>query len=140
MRRRRFLCAVAQVQKSGSKKKMKHSKIFLAFTLGCLITLIIGRIAVRVRAQDEGGPVSVCVAQDGVLRVAPYEAGCPAGQRRLLLKKADSIVDLGKKEKRDEDTSSIDKTILEDLNRRLIKLEGMDCAALGKSRVVAPFE
>jgi hypothetical protein len=121
---------------------MKHCKIFLAFGLGCLFASVVGRLAVHVRAQDEGGPVHVCVAQDGVLRVVPYAAGCPQGQRSLLLKKADSTVDLGKpkEKKKDEDTSSLDKTILEDLNRRLIKLEGMDCAALGKSRVVAPFE
>ena len=120
---------------------MNRCKLFLAFTLGCLVTSLIGQVTVHVKAQDDDGPVHACVAQDGVMRVVPYTDGCPPGQRDVMLKKADAKIGFDKpKEKTDQDSSSLDKTILEDLNRRLINLESLDCAALGKSKVVAPFE
>ncbi len=120
---------------------MKHEVIFLAFAFGCLFPLTNGCAAVPVGAQDEGGTLHVCVTQDGVMRIVPNSAACPQAQRSLLLQKADSSVDLDQpKEKKSEDTSSIDKTILDDLNRRLNKLENMECASIGKNRVVAPFE
>jgi len=119
---------------------MKKLIIFLAFAFGCLFPLALGRTA-DATAQDEGGPVHVCVAPDGVMRIVPFSATCPEGQRSVILQKADSTVDLDQeKEKKGEGSSSIDKTILNDLNRRASKLENMDCASIGKSKVVAPFE
>ena len=119
---------------------MKRLNIILAFVFGCLAAAIIGKVAVRVGAQadGEGGIVHVCVAQDGVLKIAAPTAVCPNGQRSLLLKRADSDVDLDKP--KDKETPPVDKAKLDDLDQRLKKLEGTDCAALGKSRVVAPFE
>jgi hypothetical protein len=107
--------------------------------IGMVIASVI--TAVDVRAQDEGGTIRVCVAQNGVMRVVPFSAACPQGQRSLLLQKADSTVDLDQPKEKKSENGLIDKTILEDLNRRLNKLENMDCgASLGKSRVLAPFE
>jgi hypothetical protein len=120
---------------------MKKVTIFLAFALGCLLPLTSGHTSINVSSPDEGGPVYVCVTQDGAMRIVPFSAACPQGQRRVILQKADSTVDLDQaKEKKKEDKSSIDKTILDDLNRRLRKLENMECASIGKNRVVAPFE
>jgi hypothetical protein len=98
-------------------------------------------IAGDLRAQDESGTIRVCVASDGVMRIIPFSGSCPQGQRSLSLQKADSTVDLEPaKEKNNEDISSVDKTILNDLNRRLNKLENMHCGAmLDKSTVLAPF-
>jgi hypothetical protein len=133
--------AVGRMNVHQGVKAMKRWKLFLAFTLGCLVASLIGQVTVDVKAQDDDGPFHVCVAQDGVMRVVPYTDGCPTGQRSVMLKEADAKIGFDKpKEKTDQDTSSLDKTILEDLNRRLINLESLDCAALGKSKVVAPFE
>jgi mRNA-degrading endonuclease RelE of RelBE toxin-antitoxin system len=115
-------------------------KILLAFVIGISSTSFIGRIAVHVKAQAAVGPIHVCAAQDGVLHVVPYTAGCPPGQRRLLLKRANSAANTEKPKDKTLPDTSLDKAKLEDLNRRLIKLEEMGCAAFGKRRVVAPFE
>jgi hypothetical protein len=113
-------------------------KILLTFVPGFLVASMIELVVVPVKAQDVHGPVHVCVAKDGVLKGVPYAAGCPQGERSLLLKKAHASG--GGEVKKSENTSSIDKTSLEDLNRRLIKLEELGCAAFGKRRVFAPFE
>ncbi len=115
-------------------------KIFLALVLGFSFTAILGPVAVRVKAQDWRGPIHVCVAQDGVLHVVPYAAGCQQGQRSLLLKKASASGASDKPNDKTPTDTTLDKGKLEDLNRRLIKLEEMGCAAFGKRRVVAPFE
>jgi hypothetical protein len=102
------------------------------------LTSMIGRVVVPVEAQTEGGPVHVCIAKDGILHVVPYAAGCPKDQRSLLLKRSDASH--GEEAEKSKSTSSLDKTRLEDLNRRLINLEELGCAAFGKRRVFAPFE
>lgn len=110
---------------------------------GCLLPLIIWRCAAQVSAQDEGGTIHACVAQNGVMRIIPFSSVCPADQRSVLLQKPDSTVDVDQpkdKGKKDEGLSPADKAILDDLGRRLSKLENMDCSSIGKSRVVAPFE
>src|SRR6185295_6417584 len=104
-------------------------RIFLALVLGSLFTSIIGRVVVHVNAQDERGPIHVCVAQGGVLHVVPYADGCPQGQRSLMLKRANTAGNSEKpKDKTPQDTS-LDKAKLEELNRRLIRLEDLGCAA-----------
>src|SRR4051812_28040030 len=121
---------------------MKKANIFLAFALGCLSPLTVGRVAVRLGAQgrDEGGNIHVCVGEDGVLRRAGLTTPCPVGQRSLLLERA-GTADAGKPdEEQGGDSAQIDKAILDDLSRRLDKLESQDCASPGKSRVVEPFE
>lgn len=116
--------------------------LILAFAFGCLLPLIIGHNAVHVSAQDEGGSMHVCVDKDGALHNASLAATCPAGQRSYLIKKSDSTTDLDQpkeKEKKNEDEAAIDKAILDDLNRRLNKLENEECFSPGQSKVVAPF-
>jgi hypothetical protein len=122
---------------------MKIVTIFLAFVLGCLLPLIVWRGTSLVSAQDDGGPVHACVAQNGAIRVVPLTAACPADQQSVLLQKPDATVDVdqgkGKKKNNDE-LSSADKAILNDLDSRLHKMEAMDCSSIGKNKVVAPFE
>ena len=43
------------------------------------------------------------------------------------------------KEKEKENESQIDKTIVDELNRRLNNLENQNCFSPGQSKVVAPF-
>src|ERR1035437_4016711 len=114
---------------------MKNSKIILAFALGCLVTLAIGRLVVHVRAQgdDQGGNIHLCADKDGVMRLTAPTATCPNGQRSLVLKKASSDAQV------DEPKENPDEKKLEDINRRLQKLENMGCAGLAK-RITAPFE
>lgn len=122
---------------------MKKARILFAFVLGCLVTSIIGPVVIHVSAQgqNESGNIHVCADKTGVLRIVAPAETCPNGQRSLLLKKATSDVDLDQpKEKQNEGLSQIDQTILEDLNRRLMKLESEDCSSFGKSKVVAPFQ
>jgi hypothetical protein len=122
--------------------KIKRPKILLAFALGFLLTSIVGRRALHVRAQGEGqgGILHVCVDKDGVLRMVAPTATCANGETSLLLKRSDSTVDLDQpKEKQQAQDTSIDQTILDDLNRRLSKLENMECGSIGKNKVVAPF-
>jgi hypothetical protein len=120
---------------------MKKPKILLAFALGFLLTPIIGRKVVHVRAQgdSQGGKIHACVDKDGVLRMVALTAPCPNGERSVLLERANSNVDM-KLPKEKKDTSSVDKTILDNLNQRLRKLENMECGSIGKNRVVAPFQ
>jgi hypothetical protein len=123
--------------------KIKGPKILLAFALGFLLTSIVGRKVLHVSAQGDGqgGILHVCVDKDGVLTMVAPTATCANGQRSLLLKKSDSTVDLDQaKEKHQAQDTSIDQTILDDLNRRLSKLENMECGAIGKNKVVAPFQ
>jgi hypothetical protein len=119
---------------------MKKIKILLAFALGCLVTLIFARLEFSVSAQGNENPiVHVCVGADGVLRMVDPTATCPDGQRSMLLKRAEPDVDADKPKGNDQ-PSPIDQAKLDELNRRLKKLESMDCSSLGKSKVTAPFE
>lgn len=115
-------------------------KIVLALVLGCLATEVASLIVRRVGAQNESGPVHVCVAQDGVLHVVTYASGCQQGERSLMLKRAKPQVGQQKPKEKNGDETTLDRAKLEDIHRRLIKLEEMGCAAFGKRRVVAPFE
>jgi hypothetical protein len=113
-------------------------KSLVAINLGFFVTSTTGGVGVPAKAQDPGGPIQACVAKDGLLIVVPYPAGCQPGQRSLLLKRPDASG--GDEAGKSEETSRIDKAKLEDLNRRLIKLEALGCAAFGKRRAFAPFE
>src|SRR6476646_3238129 len=111
-------------------QKMKTVIMFLAFTFGCLLPLMIWRGSALVSAQDEGGTVHACVASNGVMRVIPFSSVCPPDQRSILLQKPDSTVDVDqqKDKKKIDDLSSADKAMLNDLGRRLSKLEELDCS------------
>ena len=117
-------------------------KILLAFALGCFLGLPMVRIAIRAHAQGTklGGDVHVCADKNGLLHMAPPAGGCPNGQRSLIIKNAISPVQLDKPKNKTPDEISLDRTKLEDINRRLAELEEMGCQSLGKRRVVAPFE
>jgi hypothetical protein len=121
---------------------MNRLKILLAFALGCLLSSPTGRIAIRAHAQgrSQGGDVHVCADKNGMLRMVAPAALCPAGQRSLIIQNAIPNVDVDKPKNKTPEDTSLDKARLEDINRRLIKLEELGCAALGKRRVVAPFE
>lgn len=120
---------------------MNPLKTFLAFALGFLITALIGPAVTHISAQGQSD-THVCVDSGGVLRMIPLDSTCPKGQLSFILKHAgDTDVDQDKpKETKTGDLSQIDKAILNSLDRRLKDLEGLNCVAPGKSRVVAPFE
>ena len=116
---------------------MKHLRIALAFAAGCATTAAIVWITAGVHAQASfQNAVPVCVAEDGVMRVAT--GSCPPGQRSLYLKKAGEEV-----EKVDDpgDKPQADKQ-LSDLERRIKSLESsaLERTTTGRSTVVAPFE
>jgi len=115
-------------------------KIVIAVILGCVATSVLWMIVGHVNAQDQSGPVHVCVAQDGILHVVPFASGCKPGERSLSLKRAVPQSGGEKPKKNNNDQTTLDGPTLQDINRRLIKLEEMGCAAFGKRRVVAPFE
>jgi hypothetical protein len=123
---------------------MNPLNIMLAFALGFLITSIIGPVVTHVSAQGQGQSedIHVCIDSGGVLRMIPLTAACPSGQQSFILKHAgDADIDVDKpKDKKTGDLSPTDKAILNNLDRRLKDLEGLNCTAPGKSRVVAPFE
>jgi hypothetical protein len=125
------------------RKAMNPLKIILAFALGLLVTSVIGPLVTHVSAQGQSqSDIHVCMDSGGVLRMIPLSATCPNGQQSFILKHAgDADVDVDKpKDKKTGDLSQIDKAILKELDLRLKELEGMNCDAPGKSRVVAPFE
>jgi len=115
-------------------------KLVLALVLGCAATLVFSRVIGHVNAQDQTGPIFVCVGQDGVLHVVPFASGCQPGERRLSFKRANPQGTKAKPQENKSNESNLDKAELEDIHRRMIKLEEMGCAAFGKRRVVAPFE
>jgi hypothetical protein len=121
---------------------MDRLKILLAFALGCLLNSPIGRIAMPAHAQgsSQGGDVHVCANKNGVLRMVAPAAPCPSGQRSLMIKNAISDPGQDKPRNTTPEGTSLDKAMLEDANRRLIQLEELGCGALGKRKVIAPFE
>ncbi|RPI57729.1 MAG: hypothetical protein EHM55_00685 [Acidobacteria bacterium] len=115
---------------------MKHLSTWLAFGAGSATTAGVLWLTAAVYAQ--GGyqnAVHVCVAGDGVMRVAT--GTCQPGQRSLYLKKAGEEI-----EKADEpdDNTQNDKR-LADLERRIKILESPAVTrTTGRTTVVAPFE
>jgi hypothetical protein len=122
---------------------MNTAKIFFGFVLGCIVTSIIGPVVVRVRAQSQTqttGSAHVCADKDGVLRMIGLTADCPAGQRSFVFKTTGALGADQPKEAKSGDTSQIDQAMLEQLNRRISKLENEESSTPGKSKVVAPFQ
>lgn len=124
---------------------MKTAKRILLFVLGSFASLIVRHGIVDVAAQGgaQGGNVYACVDKDDVMRVVSQAAGCPSGQRRVVLGNAVSGDASGNPENKTSDKSpnpSMDQAKLKELNTRLIKLEEMGCAALRANKVVEPFE
>ena len=124
------------------KRPARHLSIAVAFVLGCGLTAIVAMATAPMEAQaGEGGYILVCADAGGVLRVIAPTATCPAGQRTIVLKKADSDLDIDTpKDKDGKDASPVDAQRLEELTRRVAKLEEMGCAAVSKNKVVAPFQ
>ena len=115
----------------------KYLRMGLAFAAGCVTTAGVVWITAAVQAQNGyQNAIPVCVAEDGVMRVAT--GSCPPGQRSLYLKKAGEEA-----EKVDDpaDKEHADKR-LSDLERRIKGLESaaQDRTTTGRSTVVAPFE
>lgn len=75
------------------------------------------------------------------MRMVAFATTCASGERSFLLRNAtpDGPSDSPKQSQQPQDPS-IDQTILNDFNRRLVKLENMDCGAIGKDKVAAPFQ
>ncbi len=101
-------------------------------------------IVPAVRAQGPeytSDAIKVCIAGDAVLRLVELSAGCPDGQRSLLLKK--KILEPNPPPPGDEQKtngSSIDKKKLDDFERRLKDLESSPARRVAGNSIVAPFE
>jgi hypothetical protein len=121
---------------------MNRLSIFAAFAFGSLLSWPLGGIAIRTHAQgkSEGGDLHVCADKNGMLRRVAPRAPCPNGQRSLVIQNAISDLDADKPQNKTPGDISLDRARLEDINRRLAELQELGCAALGKRRVVAPFE
>ncbi len=101
--------------------------------------------AVEVHAQANAEPlIHACAADDGVLRLTPVGQACPAGQKSLLFKRAESDLDPPKGDepasKKAEACPAVDKDMVAELENRLKALENSGRDTTGPSRVVAPFE
>jgi hypothetical protein len=114
---------------------MKHLNTWLAFGAGCATTAVFAWLGVAAHAQaGNQNAIHVCVAEDGVLRLAG--ASCPPGQRSLYLKKAGEEA----QEAKEPDTKPQEDKRLSDLERRIKSLESSTEQRTGRSTVVAPFE
>lgn len=121
---------------------MNRSGGMRSFVLGFLITSITATVIhVRAQAGASGGGIHACVGSGGVMRMVAFATTCASGERSFLLRNAtpDGPSDSPKQSQQPQDPS-IDQTILNDFNRRLVKLENMDCGAIGKDKVAAPFQ
>jgi hypothetical protein len=118
---------------------MKRCSV-LAFTVGCLASAVFAWFAADLRAQGPEG-IHVCVAPDGVMRLAPGPQ-CPAGHESLYFKKPEIEIKAPDPVSGSSTNcgASIDKVRLAELERQLKNLE--DAAIRGElgNRVVAPFE
>ncbi|MCC6869042.1 MAG: hypothetical protein IT522_09480 [Burkholderiales bacterium] len=88
--------------------------------------------------------IQACVAPDGVLRLARLGTTCPAGQQRVLFKRAESDATAPPADdaaaKPGATCTASDEAALVALGRRLQALEGAGRGTIGPSRVTAPFE
>lgn len=120
---------------------MNRLTIFLAFALGFFLGSPMGSMTVPARAQGNSqSDVHACVDKNGVLGMVDLSAACPSGQQSLMIKNATPDLNLDKPEDKSPDDTTLDKATLEDVNRRLAKLEEEGCAALGRRKAVAPFD
>ena len=87
---------------------MTFIKTASTFLSGCAVAFVCGALTADLRAQGGDEAIHVCVAEDGVMRLA--SGTCPAGQSSLQLKRAGEEA-----EKPDEPKEPEDKSKLEDL-------------------------
>ena len=121
---------------------MKNVRIVHSVVLGCVVSSLIGRIEIEAHAQvnAQAPNIHVCADKNDVLRIAAPDAPCPKGQRSLILQTVLSGVEPEKPKDTTPNDITLDRAALDDINRRLSKLEELGCAALEKRKVVAPFE
>ena len=121
---------------------MNRPTVLLAFVIGCLLNLLLGRAVIYAQApgNSQGGYVHACAGQDGVLRMVALTASCPSGQRSLMMENVTWEFEQNPPIDKNPDGITLDKATLEDINRRLAELEKLGCTAIGKRRVVAPFD
>lgn len=121
---------------------MRYVNRFPVLIFGVTATLVLGWLTADVSAQrgDEEG-IHVCVAADGVLRLAESTAICPPGEKSLYLAKPGAEeIETPEEEPDSKDSESIDEHKLADLERRIKAMEHQaDGRSIG-NRVVAPFE
>jgi hypothetical protein len=120
---------------------MKHFKTFAAFACGCAAATVLAAPHVAARRGDDA-VVHVCAAQDGVLRLAPPSAACPAGQKSLLLKRAEADAEAPRPEnenKAEAGQSAATQRRIGELERQVKALEELAAHNELGSKVVAPF-
>jgi len=122
---------------------MNRPTVLLVFVIGGLLTLLLGRAAIYAQqpGKSQAGYVHVCAGgQDGALRMVALTAACQRGQRSLMLENVTSEYEQSPPIDKNPDDITLDRATLQDVNRRLAELEKLGCTAIGKRRVVAPFE
>jgi len=123
---------------------MKSLKVVFAITFGYGLATILcpGVVNLSALGQSQDPAIHVCADSGDVLRQVPLSAICPNGTQSLFLKGAGGPdVDAGKPNGQNPaNLTPADKTILDNLNRRLKDLETLNCTAPANSKVVAPFE
>ena len=121
---------------------MKWLDACSVFASGCVATALVTWLVPAVRAQGAeytSDAIKVCVADDGVLRMVDLSAGCPDGQRTLLLKKKNIEPNPAPDEAK-MGIPSLDKRRLDELERRLKDLESSPARRVAGNSIVAPFE
>lgn len=126
---------------------MTTIRSMLAFAAGAFAAVGVMWGAVEVRAETKLDPViHACADQAGVLRLTPLASECPAGQRSLLFRRAESALPSAPKpdkqtSKRADSCPATDRDEIAALQARLKALESAaGHGSQGPSRVAAPFE
>lgn len=119
---------------------MKPFNIFLAAVFAFVTAGLHSGLASDVHAQGREGAIHVCVAEDGVLRLAAVDSMCPAGQKSLYLATGGDLANKSAAPKPDDPQSASLQRRLVELEQRVKDLE--DAAGRGElgQKVVAPFE
>jgi hypothetical protein len=116
---------------------MNKLSTWLAFAAGCATIGVVAGLGALLHAQaGYQNAIHVCVADDGVMRIAA--GSCPPGQTSLYLKKAG---DEAEKPDEPDEKAEQDEKRMSELERRIQQLEGEKSdRTTGRSTVVAPFE
>lgn len=126
----------------------RRPEIIISFAAGCVVTTIVGLIAVDVDAQkilfDATVAVHVCGAEGGTLRMVDVSAPCGPAEKSMLVKKAGADIDYNDQTQgkpragNDTTTSSTDQQKLAELEQKVAELEN-DANREIAHKVVAPF-
>lgn len=121
---------------------MKSTRLNAQTAFGFTAAAALGWFGPTAFAQLAGDQpvIYVCAAGDGVLRLIPPGASCPAGESRLRLKRAEGDLEPPKSDADSGKGACPDSSKLEELARRLQDLEDATSEGGVTKRVTEPFE